>query len=310
MNPSSGEIILDTRVEESIIIPMNPRGDYSGGSTPGSIIAQQWFAKRKGKVIISFDRGCKYVNSLKKPRLGFFYDSRRRKVSHRFSIVDIVDDLGVDKYTAKFLPPWRQELYATKLDPGEHRTWIVISDIFELGKATKLEYFGARAARSFVYTSVGSELTYSKEIPSPEDFIDDIISRSARAPAQFTEDDLEMIIWALMVKNNAEYIRRQRKVEGENLRLDLLTKTSNGEYVVMELKRDTATKETLDIQLRPYMNGVKKDLELRKLKGIIIARDASSDLRKELSKPENRRDIKFVPYRFAFKLGRNEDQLF
>ena len=303
---------MESRVKESIIIPMNPRGDYSGGSTPGSIIAQQWFAESKGKVIISFDKGCKYSNSLEKPHLGFFRDTNteERLVTHCFSIIDVTDDWGVIKYlegsiapwNKKFLPPWRQELYEeTIAKPRKRRTWMLISDICRLNKPKRLEYFGKKASQSFVYSSVGSELTYSKEKPNPDEFIDDTMFRSARTPVRFTEDDLELIIWALMVKHNAEYITRQRRIEGKNLRLDLLTKTLEGEYVVMELKRDIATKETLVDQLRPYMNGIKKDFHLSKLRGVIVAKNASSDLKKELSKTENQ-DIKFVPYMFSLKL--------
>lgn len=303
---------MGNRVKESIIIPMNPHGDYSGGSTPGSIIAQQWFAERKGRVIISFDKGCKYINSLEKPHLGFFRDTstEERLVTHRFSIIDITDDWGINKFlegaiapwNKKFLPPWRQDLYEeTIAKPRKRRTWMLIGDIYELSKPKRLEYFGKKTSQSFVYSSVGSELRYSREKPNPDEFIDDIISRSARTQVRFTEDDLELIIWALMVKHNAEYITRQRRIEGKNLRLDLLTKTPEGEYVVMELKRDTATKETLVDQLRPYMNGIKKDFRLSKLRGVIVAKNASSDLRRELSKTENE-DIKFIPYTFSLKL--------
>lgn len=286
---------------------MNPHEDYSGGSTPGSIIAQQWFADRKGKVIISFDRGCKYINSSKKPRFGLFYNSVRRKVTHRFSIVDIVGNSGVEKYK-EFLPPWRQELYETKLKVGKNRTWIVISEIRTLDKPKELNYFGKERAQSFIYSSRGAELTYSETSQSPDEFIDDVIFRTGRGNIKFTEDDLELILWALMVKNKSEYIRRQRRIEGKNLRLDLLTKTSKGEYLVAELKRDTATKETLDSQLRPYMDGIKNDLGLQRLRGIIIARDESTDLKEELRKPENK-DIKFVPYVFSFKLGGSEEHI-
>lgn len=304
--------MMDKSVEESIIVPMNPHGSYSGGSTPGSIIAQKWFADRKGKVIISFDKGCKYIDSLEKPHLGFFYNSDKGEVTHRFSIIDVTDDRGISKYVTDFLPPWRQELYETKPEPGKHRTWIVICDIYELNEPKTLDYFGKKNCRSYVYSFKGSELTYSEKSPSPEDFIDEIIYRRARASDdKFTEDDLELIIWALMIKNNAEYIQRQRRYEsdGKNLRLDLLTKTSKGEYVVMELKRDTATKETLVNQLRPYMMRVMDDFGLAKLKGCIVARDASSDLKKELSKTEND-DIEFVSYMFSFKLKENKENLF
>ena len=299
---------MNKHEDESIIVPMNPHGDYSGGSTPGSIIAQQWFADSRGKVIISFDRGCKYINSPKKPRLGFFYDSSKGKVTHRFSIVDVTNESGVAKYK-DFLPPWRQELYEIKPDAGEHRTWIVISEIHALYEPKTLDYFEKERAQSFVYSSKGLELAYSEESQSPAKFIDDVIFRTMRGHAKFTEDDLELIVWALMVKNKSEYIRRQRKIEGKNLRVDILAKTSKGEYLVIELKRDKATKETLYNQLRPYMKGIKNDLGLQRLKGRIMARDASTDLKKELHKPENN-DIKFVPYMFSLELGRREEHIF
>lgn len=301
---------MTKHIKESIIVPMNPHGEYSGGSTPGSIIAQQWFADKTGKVVISFDKGCKYINSLKKPRFGFFYDSSKgiKKVTHRFSLIDVIDDTGVGKYV-KFLPPWRQDLYETKPEEGKHRTWIVISEIRALDEPKKLDYFGKKRAQSFVYSSKGSELKYSGKSQSPDDLIDDVVFRTARGYDKFTEDDLELIIWALMVKNDSEYIRRQRKIEGKNLRLDLLAKTSKGEYLVMELKRGIATKETLYNQLRPYMNGIKNDLGLQILRGIIIARDVSTDLKEELCKPENI-DIEFIPYMFSFKLKGIEDHIF
>ena len=124
-----------------------------------------------------------------------------------------------------------------------------------------------------------------------------------RRGIRFTEDDLELIVWAWLVKNDAEYLERQRKVEG-GLRLDLLTKYKD-EYIVMELKRDTATKDALDNQLRPYMERVMKRLDLKKLKGMIIARDASAELKCELDKTRNK-DIAFVPYQFFLKLNIGE----
>ncbi len=285
-------------VEKSIIIPMNPHESYSGGSTPGSVTAQKWYADEKGGVLISFDRGCKYVDSSEKLRLGFFYDTGLGKITHRFSVVDVTDDKGVKKYVKDYLPPWRQELYQKK--PEGQRTWMLIKDIFRLSKPMELCFFGIGRAQSFVYSEKG-ELRYSEKKESPDDLIDDVIYRCAVSHGdKFTEDDLELIVWALMVKNNAEYLDRQRSYEegGHNLRLDMLLKTPKGEYFVMELKRGTAQKSILCSQLRPYMNLVKRKLHLTRLKGIIVARDISNDLEKELSKPTNG-DISFVPYKFA-----------
>lgn len=287
-------------VEKSIIIPMNPHGRYSGGSTPGSIVAVKWYADKKGGVLISFDRWCKYINSLEKPRLGFFYDSSLGKVTHRFSIVNVTDDNGV-KSVKKYLPPWRKEVYKAR-NPGRRRTWMLIKDIFKLKEPKKLSSFGKERAQSFVYSDIG-ELEYSKEKESPDDFIDDIIYRCAVSGTdKLAENDLELIVWALMIKNNAEYVERQRSEDGgKNIRLDILMKTSKGDYVVMELKRGIAEKKTLRNQLRPYMMRVKRKLRLTKLKGIIVARGMSNDLEKELSKTANA-NISFIPYKFALNV--------
>jgi len=298
---------MSRNFEESMIIPMNPKGEFSGGSTSGSIIALQWFANKMGKVIISFDKGCKYLNSPEKPNIGFFYDTVLQKVTHRFSIDDIIDDSKVERFY-EFLPPWRRELFESKPEIGEYRTWIIISSIYALNEAKSLDYFGKKRAQSFVYSTKGPELVYSKKKPSPKEFIDDIIFRTLRGKIEFTEDDLELIIWALFVNSKSEYVRRQSRIEG-NLRLDLLVKNSKGKFIVLELKRDTATKETLVNQLRPYINGIKTNFNLKKLNGIIVARDASTDLLTELEKPENS-NIKFLPYSFSLKLGESNDYLF
>jgi len=90
-------------------------------------------------------------------------------------------------------------------------------------------------------------------------------------------------------------------IKGRRLRLDLLTKIRD-EYVVIELKCDEATRDTLVHQLRPYMNGIKKRLGLTTLRGVMIARDQSPDLERELKKTENK-DIGFVSYKFSVNIS-------
>jgi hypothetical protein len=297
----------------SIILPMNPHGDYYGGSTPGSIIAQKWFADRNGKVIISFAKGCRYANSQEKPPLGFFYDTSAGRVTHRFSVVDITDDRGISRYEKEFLPPWRRELRESKLERGEQRTWILIENIFRLRKPKEMSDFGIKRCRSLTYSSKGMVFSYAEENQSPDDFIDEIVFRCATsATAKFTEDDLELIMWAMMVKNDAKYLQRQRSYEDrkrKKLRLDILMRTKKGEYVVIELKRETATKEALENQLRLYMSKVANEFSLTRVKGIIVARNVSPDLQKALMQPENA-DIRFARYGFAFCAGSMEKILF
>jgi len=57
------------------------------------------------------------------------------------------------------------------------------------------------------------------------------------------------------------------------------------------------------------MTKVMTEFRPERLRGIIVARDASPDLQKELNKRENT-DISFVPYRFAFRSKRIEKALF
>lgn len=296
-------------VEKSIIVPMNPKGTYSGGSTPGSIIAQKWFADDKGKVIISFDRPCTYANSSRKLRLGFFRNTYEGRVTHRFSIADITDDEGIIKFMKdgispwheKFLPPWRKQLFdETCREPGKGRTWMLIYNIFKLVEPKGRDYFGIKPSQSFVYSSAGSELKCSREKQNPNAFIDSTIFGNMRGNKKFDEDQLELIIWAWLIWNKAEYVDRQRTT-GRTLRLDLLSKFDD-DWMVIELKRDFAEKEVLAEQLRPYMKGCTRKYRLQKLRGLIVARGASPELEEELSKPENK-DIDFASYSFSFNLN-------
>jgi len=297
---------MSDRCNESIIVPMNPRGRYSGGSIPGSIVAQKWFSDRKGskgKVIISFDKRCKHVSSSEKPTLGFFYDTDSRKVTHRFSIIDITDDEGVKKYERDFLPPWRRDLLKTK---QWKRTWLLIKEIRRLKEPKALAYFGKRRAQSFVYSIAGAKLAYSEETTNPCRFIDDIVFGCAESPDEkFRERNLGLIMWALTIKEGAEYLDPELVVKGrgKKRRLDMLVKNSKGEHVLVELKLRTAEKHTLNNQLKPYMKKVMAERGLTRLKGLIVARKQSPDLKKELSKKENAH-IRFSSYSFAFALDR------
>ena len=286
--------------EKSIIIPMNPHGSYSGGSTPGSIIANKWFADRKGAVIISCDQGRKdgeYPNIT----LGYFYDSEKHLVTHRFKIDKMTNYAGLSKSDVeKYLPGWRLDLY--KEGSRDRQIWLKIRDIFELKKHEPLSSFGRKSCRSYVYPEIHLDLPYKKERTSPDDFIDDIIYRCAVSGIdKLMEADLELILWACIVKSGATYLDRQLSrdtdAEGkERIRLDIFLKSRKREFIVIELKRDMADLEALD-QIQCYIKKMEQEYGVSGVKGVIMARKTEKKLLSEL---EKNADISSEPYKFAF----------
>ena len=154
-----------------MIVPMNPNDlFYDDRKEPGMVSKQIGWQEKRGKVIIAFDKPCIYAHEKPKPSLGFFYDTLNRLVTHRFKIIDIVNDEQAcnylnlkqqsDDWKREYLPPWREKLFEKSCElPGKKQTWMLITDICELKDKKKLAYFGKKICRSFVYSPKGSELT-------------------------------------------------------------------------------------------------------------------------------------------------------
>ena len=288
---------------KSIIIPMNPRGSYSGGSTPGSIIANKWFADHNGGVIISYDQGRK---NGKYPgiSLGYFYDSEKHhKVTHRFTIVKMTNYDGLSESDVqKYLPGWRLDL--RNEGRRNRQIWLLIKDIFELEKPEELSSFGRKRCQSYVYSDKELHLPFKMEKTSPDKFIDDVIWRCAVSKKdKLTEKDLELILWAYVVKSGATYLDRQLSVDEKIL--DIFLKTPQEEFIVIELKLDTADSKAL-AQIRDYIEKMKRKWGITKIKGVIMGKEATSDL---LSKLENT-DISFEQYEFKFNSRWVQNTLF
>jgi len=301
---------MPTYFEKSIIIPMNPHRSYAGGSTPGSIIANKWFADRKGAVLISCDQGRKDGKYPSIP-LGYFYDSERHLVTHNFKIEKMTNYAGLSKSDVEtYLPGWRLDLY--KQGPSDRQIWLKIKNIFELKVPRTLSFFGKRRCQSYVYSDVNMDLPVKKEKTSPDDFIDDIIYRCTISKTdKLLESDLETILWACIVKSGATHLDRQlsRDTDAngkERIRLDIFLRTRRGDFVVIELKRGTADFEALK-QIRQYMEKIKQEYEVKEIEGIIMAREAERKLTDKLDKTA---DVSFEPYRFAFSSKWVSDVLF
>lgn len=291
---------MQKNLRKSIIIPMNPYRSYSGGSTAGSTIANKWFADWKGAVIISCDQGRK-DGKYTEISIGYFYDSKIHLITHRFSVEKMTNYAGLSADDVKkYLPGWRLDFY--KEGPRDRQIWLKIQDIFELEKYQELSSLGIQRCQSYVYSDLVLDAPVKRKRTSPEDFIDDIIYRCATSRTDsLNEADLELILWAYIVKSGATHIDRQvsRDIDtkGEKrMRLDIFLKTPRGELMVIELKRGSADLGAFN-QISRYMEKMRQEYGIRRIKGVIMAREANEKL---LEATKRNADISFEPYKFAF----------
>ena len=228
---------------------------------------------------------------------GYFYNSAIHLVTHHFNIEKMTNYAGLSsRDVEKYLPGWRLDL--RKEGPRDRQIWLKIRDIFELEKPQKLSIFDIKRCQSYVYSDVELDFPLKKERSSPDDFIDDIIYRCAVSKTdKLTEADLELILWACAVKSEATHLDRQLSpyvdAEGKKrMRLDIFLKTRRGEFIVIELKRDTADLETW-AQIQGYIQKMKQEWGLSQIKGVILAKQATPDLMRKL---KGEADLSFEPY--------------
>ena len=100
---------------------------------------------------------------------------------------------------------------------------------------------------------------------------------------------------------NSKIIQRQGAFKTAG-RLDLVVQDRLGTYILYELKRGIANKDTL-IQVKGYMRAYSKEhrIPLGKIKGVILAQDADLGLL-EAIKVENLINIKFRKYSFSVEM--------
>ncbi|MGH7139092.1 MAG: endonuclease NucS domain-containing protein [Pirellulales bacterium] len=120
---------------------------------------------------------------------------------------------------------------------------------------------------------------------------------------QYLEDLLVQQWHTLPWSSELEYLDRQVNCE-KNDRLDILARNrTNGDYVVIELKRDQGDDEVVG-QVSRYMGWVKQhraDHEGVGVRGIIVAHEATERLRSAVLPHPN---ISLYTYQFSVALGR------
>jgi RecB family endonuclease NucS len=111
-----------------------------------------------------------------------------------------------------------------------------------------------------------------------------------------TEKDIEDLFYYRLMKN-ARIVDRQGAFRNAG-RLDLLVEDRRGNFVVYELKRGVAGPAALK-QVKGYMKGCAKEHRGKRIRGVILARDAEPELLDALGKVPN---VEFKKYWFSIEM--------
>ncbi|WP_102335652.1 endonuclease NucS domain-containing protein [Salimicrobium jeotgali] len=95
------------------------------------------------------------------------------------------------------------------------------------------------------------------------------------------ESDIENFIESYpdCLENNLQLVGRQKRFSDKS-RLDLLFKDKAGIYVVVEIKKGLIDEDTYQ-QLKGYVDALKKEKNLREVRGMIVCRGFASDKSKD-----------------------------
>jgi len=280
-------------LKKAIIIPFNPHLDFHGGSAIGSLLAHKMFADKKGAVFWDLARAREYEDV----KVAYFYDTDEKTVTFKAKIEYVKTKKKIALEEERFIPNWRKVNWEGKQEPGQ--VWLKLTDIFPLKRKHLLSDFrkvsdGERLRRVQNFAIV-MDPDYKEErtVFSMERFVDDYIYRLvSHEEEKLKEKDIEEMLWFLMQEKNLESIRRQ---EGKDNRIDVVFKGPKNQYVIVEIKRGTASIAPLE-QIKRYINAVQTENETEKVFGIILCKKADVRLKQAVEKEER---IYIDEYRFS-----------
>ena len=293
-------------MEKAILIPANPDLEFTGGRDSGSIIAHAVLIEEKGA-----DYWCLVVpgsgeaSDFPHPdiRAGYLYDVRERGVTHVCEIewIKPLSDVGFREarnYTGLKLKnrrdfeQWAKWLYAAK-----------ITNIFALKRVHRPEDFlkcrdrkPVERVRNYCIVQDPRFVHHDKHVTRGEIMSNHMADLLLRG--RVTEKDIEDLFYYRLMKN-AKIVERQGAFRNAG-RLDLLVQDRLGNFIVYELKKGVARPAALG-QIKGYMKACEKKHpdSAKRIRGVILARDAEPGLLDALEKEPN---VEFKKYYFSIEM--------
>ena len=290
--------------EKAILIPANPNLRYEGDINEGSIIAHAVRIEEEGADIWCLAVPGNWEGSDFPHvgiRTGYLYDVPEKRVSHLCKI-----------------------------------EWIKPLSRVRFGEANKYSAARFRTRRDFERGSKGlyavkiTSILALKRVHQPEDFLkydnakpvervmnycivenphfahhDKHVTRGAIMSnhmadlllrGRVTEKDIEDLFYYRLMKN-ARIVDRQGTLRNAG-RLDLLVEDPRGNFVVYELKKGLAGPAALK-QVKTYMRGCARKYRGKRIRGVILARDAEPELLDALEREPN---VEFKKYWFSIEM--------
>jgi hypothetical protein len=292
------------QIEKAILIPANPNLRYESGSNEGSIIAHAVRVEEEGADIWCLVVPGNWEGSDFRHggiRAGYLYDVPEKTVTHLCKIEWIkplshVRFREANKYSAVRFKTRRnfeqrsKGLYAVK-----------ITGILALKRVHRPEDFlkyddGKPVERVMNYCIVENPhfAHHDKHVTRGEIMSNHMADLLLRG--RVTEKDIEDLFYYRLMKN-ARIVDRQGAFRNAG-RLDLLVEDRRGNFVVYELKRGVAGPAALK-QVKGYMKGCAKEHRGKRIRGVILARDAEPELLDALGKVPN---VEFKKYWFSIEM--------
>jgi hypothetical protein len=286
------------------IIPANPDLEFTGGGSEGSIIAHAVRIEDKGadiwRLIVPGNReaGDFPHGDI---RTGYLYDVRERGVTHVCEIAWIkpLSDIGFREARN-----YMAEKFKTRRSFEQRAKWfyaLKITNIFVLKRVHRPEDFlkyddGKPVERVMNYCIVENPhfAHHDKHVTRREIMSNHMAELLLRG--RVTEKDIEDLFYYRLMKN-ARIVDRQGTLRNAG-RLDLLVQDSRGNFVVYELKKGVAGPAALK-QVKTYMRGCAKQYRGKRIRGVILARDAEPELLDALEREPN---VEFKKYWFSIEM--------
>jgi hypothetical protein len=266
------------------------------------------FADRHGAVYWDLEKG----SCSTEITTAYFYETEKGAVTSRATVDFIEKKENLKPAEEKYVPNWRKVNWETK--QSQSQVWVKLRDIFPLKRKHELGDFRKaidndvlKRVQNFAIVSDPSFKSRSIRF-SLDDFLDDYIYRlSFQKNEKLRENDIEEMLWFMMLDKNLEYVERQR---GKDDRIDVAFKNKKNEFVVVEIKKETAGLEAL-AQIRRYMEKIERERNPRSLAGIILCRTADLYLQKKVEDLEKRGEVRITvdEYKFSIDFPTTKDFL-